>query len=464
MSSGINRRNFVKCAGGAAGAAALAGCAEDQGTPDSDDGGSDADGEEDGLSSGERPVQFLGILPYAYEKEEQNFEDSTGIDFQRKTVDLPTVSSQLLGGGNESFDIVATDATQMPAFIANDAAKPVDTSAVDRWSNENISDLFINPRERLSHLGAAGERFANIIWDDPETKERITHWPICHGYDAVGTNPKFIEPGSVSKWSAIFDDQYQGKAMFQANNVIGLSEALMHLLDKDQIDGARGEINNPTQDQIDAAVDFLIKEKNAGQFRKTWVAAGTATNLLTSEEAIIGDPWQPSVYAARRKGTPCQYNTMEDGIQGFRLWVGSCMPTNPGASDRNNMDEVRAWLNYKLGAWYPGFIQGNVGYSVPHWPNESLVRTGEDNTGKGMGAEFYDWAYRGKATYEAIDDPFLFNPQDYDWSFEEGSPSDSGKPRDESDIETRNNRVGYFQYFPDEGDYILKRWQDFTSA
>jgi spermidine/putrescine-binding protein len=392
------------------------------------------------------------------------YEDFTGASLQRKTVDLPTVSSQLLGGGNEEFDIVSTDATQMPAFVANDAVTPVNTDDVENWKQDTISDVFLNPSERLSYLGKGAERIANIVWKDPETKNEITHWPICHGYDAVGSNPKFVEPGSVSKWSALFDEQYQGKTIFQANNIIGLSEALLHLLDNETIDSTRGEINNPTEDQIDEAVDFLIKQKEAGQFRKTWTAAGTATNLLASEEAIIGDPWQPSVYAARRKGTPCQYNTMEEGVQGYRLWVGSSMPTNPGASDRNNMDEVHAWLNYKLGAWYPGFIQGNVGYSVPHWKNEDLVRTGEDETGEGMGAEFYDWAYMGENTYQAVDEPFLFNPQDYDWSFEEGSPDSDGKPRDEGSIEERNNRVGFFQYWPDNGDYVLERWKDFTSA
>jgi hypothetical protein len=241
----------------------------------------------------------------------------------------------------------------------------------------------------------------------------------------------------------------------------------MHLVDQGMVDGEVGDLNNPTEEQLDAAIDFLIDQKTSGQFRSTWTAYGQSVNLMASEEAVIGDLWQPAALDTRRSGTPVTYSTMstgQNGLQGYRYWYGGIAPTAEGAGgSRSNYAEVAELIDVHYGAKFPSFIQG-YGYSTPHYPNTDLVREGSDETGEGMGPEYYDWAYEGEATYEAVDEPALFDPQSYDWADEEGDPSDDGVVRDSGSIEDRIDKVGFFQIWPDNASYMTDRWRDFTSA
>lgn len=81
-----------------------------------------------------------------------------------------------------------------------------------------------------------------------------------------------------------------------------------------------------------------------------------------------------------------------------------------------------------------------------------------------MGPEYYDWAYRGEATYEPVENPYLFDPRSYEWSMEEGGTSPDGQVRDSGPIEERVNRISFFQIWPSNAEYMLDRWSEFTSA
>jgi spermidine/putrescine-binding protein len=309
----------------------------------------------------------------------------------------------------------------------------------------------------------------DALWMDPEQKTRLKYPPHVYNFDAIGFNPKQVNTDNISKWSALFDDKYKGQVAMGATASVTIPEALMHMLSTDMIDAEIGVLNNPTEAQIDQAVDFLVKQKQSGQFRSTWSAYGTSVNLMSSEEAIIGDLWQPAALDVRRAGTPCTYATMGEGVQGYRYWFGGIAPTKPGAVNRNNVAEVHNFINdVHYGAWFPKYIQG-WGYSVPHYPNKELVRQGEGASGTGMGPEYYDWAYEGKATYTPLSETkfssnALFDPQQYDWSMEEGSPAQDGVVRDSGPIEERIDRIGFFQIWPDKASLMLERWKDFTSA
>jgi len=453
----MERRLFIGAATGAVGAVALAGCT----------GGDEGETDESGVDEGERPVELLGIVVYADPKEEEKYEEVVGAEMNRTIENLPSIQSSLFGGLNEEVDMVTTDTTQIPAFYANNLVQEVPTDAIDQWSEDNIAPNIISPRETFDHLGAQADRIADIIWKDPDAKEELTLVPTSMGYDGMSSNPKFIEPGSISTFSALFDDQYEGDTLFQSIPTIGGLETLLHLVDNDMLDADKGELNNPTEDQIDAIVDFLVKEKEAGQFRRTWDSGGTAVNLLANEEAHISDLWQTLCFAVRREGTPLELATMgiDSDIQGYRHFFGSVMPTSPGASNRNNVDEVHAFINdVKYSAWYSSFVQAQNAYAVPHYPNTDLVREGSDETGDGMGPEFYDWAYEGEKTYQAVDEPFLFDPTEYDWSMKEGEPDSDGVEYEADSIDKRNERVGVFQIFPDNGEYLTERWQEVSST
>jgi len=442
--AGVNRRHFVKGASAAA-AAGLAGCI-------GGDGG-------DGGSGGSETVQWIGPAWAARDEQGAKYQEVTGGEVNITTATIPTVQQRLLGGENTEIDAYSVETSGSGAL--SDVTIPTPTADLDNWDEDVISDAFTNPGERLSHLDEQTETINDRLWADEEQTE-LQFPPHAYNFDAVGYNPKFVDDASL--WSSLFDEQYEGQVTIGETAAITIPEALMHMLDNDMVDGSIGQINNPTEDQLDAAIDFLVEQKEAGQFRTTWSAYGESVTQMASEEAVIGDVWQPAAMDIRRDGTPLTYATMEGGIQGYRYWFGGIAPVDPGARERGNLENVKSLYNdVHLGAWYPRFVQG-WGYSVPHYENEELVREGSDETGEGMGPEYYDWAYRGEGTYQDVDEPALFDPQEYEWADEEGDPADGGSVRDSGPIEERFDRIGFFQIWPDAADYMQDSWSDFLAA
>ncbi len=452
MHDGITRRNFVKYAGAATAAGGLAGqAAADSATS------SNLTAQEDG----ERPLQWIGPDWAIQDGQVERFVEMTDIETNATRVTIPTAQQRVLGGERETLDVLSLDTSGIGAMIEHEAHYPLETADLDAWDEDTISELFTDPASRLEHLGAQTDTILDTLWEDEE-RTTLRFPPYNYNFDAMGYNPQFVD--DVSQWSALFDEQYEGEAIIGETAAITIPQAMMHLLDNDMIDGEIGDLNNPTTDQLDTAIDFLIEQKAAGQFRTTWEGYGESVTVMAAEEAVIGDLWQPAAMDVRREGTPCTYATMEEGIQGYRFWYGGMTPLNPGAVNRNNLEEVITLLNdVHWGAWFPRYIQG-WGYSVPHYPNTDLVRDGSDESGDGMGPEYYDWAYEGEATYEPVDEPALFDPQEYDWSDEEGDPDEDGSVRDSGPIEERIDRIGFFQIWPDNAEHMTDRWRDFLAA
>ncbi|MFC6722945.1 extracellular solute-binding protein [Halobium palmae] len=457
MLESLSRRNFAKYSGAAAAAAGISGCLGGGGETNTDSSG----GQESTTGSGS-PLQWIGPAYGVRDGQGEKYAEVTGNEVELTTATGSTVQQQVLSGGRETMDVFSLDTSTASALTeANDASYPVNTADLDNWSENTISDLFLNPGERIPQLEEQTETINQEVWEN-KSEGSLRLPPYAYNFDAIGYNPKYVD--DVSKWSALFDDQYEGKVLVNGAAPIQIPQTMMHLLDNDQIDGSVGELNNPTEDQLDTVIDYLVEQKANGQFRSTWTAYGNSVNLMAGEEAVIGDLWQPAALDVRRSGTPCEYATMSKGAQGYRFWYVGMAPLKPGASDRNNLDAAHSLYNdIHLGAWFPGYIQ-NWGYSVPHYPNKELVRDGSDSSGGGMGPEYYDWAYEGKKTYESVENPALFDPQSYDWSSEEGTPASDGQKRDCGSIQERIDRIGFFQIWPDNADYMLDRWQEFQSA
>lgn len=447
---GITRRSVMKSAAGLAAGASLAGCF-----------GGGNDGKKGSIS-------HLGHITYAWPEQEKKFESISDFGVDRTIVSYASIQQKLFSGGNKTFDSAGFEGIiARPALVFNDFSVPTSPDDLDTyttWNEQNIADIFTKPTERLSQIGAQAKLLEETVWADPKEKTKLNMIPINYNCDSVGYNPKHVEPGSVESWSPMFDDKYSGQVALGAVPVISVAETIMHLMDKGVMDEDVDAINNPSQDQIDTAVDFLISQKNAGQFRSLWGTTGRASQLMSSEEAVIGNIWRPSVLSVRESGTPCSYATLGKGVQGFALTTGGFIPTKPGSKQRGTTDQVVSWSHFHHGAWYADFVQKKTGYSVPTYKNKELVRDGKDETGTGMGPEFYDWAYEGKKTYDAVDEPTLFQPSKYDWSMEEKSPSKDGQKRDGGSIETRTDNVGTWYTWPDKGDHLSKRWTEFTSA
>lgn len=465
----------MRTAAGLAAGTALAGCSGDGGDgSDGGDGGSGGDGGDGSSGSGSGggggadSISHLGHITYAWPEQVEKFESLNDFEIDRTIVSYAAIQQRLFSGGNETFDVAGFEGIiGRPALVFNDfsvGVSPDDLDTYTDWSEDTISEVFTNPTERLDYLGDQAALLEQMLWSDPEERSTLNMIPTNYNFDSVGYNPKFVEPGSVTSWSPLFDEQYQGEVTLGTVPVISVAETILHLMDRGMMDEDIDSVNNPSQEQIDAAVDFLISQKDAGQFRALWSTTGQSAELMASEEAVIGNIWQPAVFSVRENGTPCRYATLGEGIQGFALTTGGFIPTKPGAQNNGTVDQAKTWSEFHHGAWYADFVQKRTGYSVPHYPNTDLVRDGEDETGSGMGPEFYDWAYEGERTYDAVDEPALFQPSNYDWDDEEGSPSSDGQQRDGGSIETRTDNVGTWYTWPDEGSYLSEQWTNFTGG
>lgn len=488
MSDGISRRNFAKYAG-VLGAAGLAGCAGGNGGDGGGNGGADGGGGGgggsggngggngggggdgsggnggSGMESGSRPMQWIGPSWAIGDAQDQKFTEVTGIELNHTTASGVTAVQQVLSGLNETFDAAAHSAHVGSAMtLANPTVETIPTSDLDKWGEGMISEIFLNPSEGLPAMGEQADILSNHIYDDPEEKSDLLMPPHVFNLDAIAINPKQVSR-STNTWSALFDRQFQGQTAFCDIAIIGGLEAMMHAKDNNIIDISLANLNNPSEDQIDQLIDFLVKEKQAGQFRTTWQTFGNSINIFASEEAIVADLWQPAVYGTRAEGTPCIYATHpQNTIQGEMFWYGGIMPLTPGVHNRDNYDEVLSLIEeIHWGAWFPRHI-ASVGYMTPNYIREDLVRDGSDETGQGMGPEYYDWSYQGVGTYEPIDQPTLFVPSEYDWSMEEGSPSSDGKIRDGGSLSERLDRTTTMWIFPENGPYLQEEWKRFRSA
>lgn len=447
----LTRRSLMQGGAGLAAGAALAGCAFS--------GGDDSE-------SGD--ISLLGHITYNWPEQFEKFSEVADFGVNETIVSYAGIQQNLFANGNEEFDVAGFEGIiARPALVFNDfgvTTQTGDLNTYTEWSDENIADVFTNPTERLSHIGEQAALLEETIWADPEEKTELNMIPTNYNFDSVGYNPKFIDADDVTTWSPLFNEEYQGQVALGAVPVISVAETIMHLMDVGVMDEDVDSINNPSESQIDQAVDFLLDKKDAGQFRSLWQATGESAELMASEEAIVGNIWEPAVFSVRSSGTPCRYGQMEGDPQGFALTTGGYIATNPGAADRGTVDQVREWAQFHHGAWYSDFVTQKTGYAVPTYPNTDLLRDGEDETGEGMGPEFYDWAYRGEATYDAIDEPDLFVPLDYEWSSEEGEPSSEGQQRDVGDIDTVTDNVGTWYTFPDAGDHLNERWTEFVAG
>ena len=447
----LTRRSIMQAGAGLAAGSAIAGCAFS--------GGDSSDAES---------ISLLGHITYNWPEQFEQFGEVADFDVEETIVSYAGIQQNLFANGNEEFDVAGFEGIiGRPALSFNDFGVPTATDELDtytEWSDENIADIFTEPTERLDYLGAQAELLEETIWADPDEKTELSLIPTNYNFDSVGYNPKFIDPEEVTNWSPMFDEKYEGQVALGSVPVISVAETIMHLMDVGVIDQDVDTVNNPSQDQIDRAVDFLLDQKDAGQFRSLWEATGQSAELMASEEAIVGNIWEPAVFSVRGDGTPCRYGRMDGDPQGFALTTGGYIATSPGASDRGTVDQAREWAHFHHGAWYSDFVAKKTGYAVPTYPNTDLIRDGGDETGEGMGPEFYDWAYRGEATYDPVDEPALFVPGEYDWSSEEGETSDDGQQRDVGDIESVTDSVGTWYTFPDAGDHLNERWTEFVAG
>jgi putative spermidine/putrescine transport system substrate-binding protein len=402
----VSRRNFMK--GTAAGGLALTSFGAPFGSQQAFAAG---------LASEE--LRTVGLSVTVQERILDDFKAKSGVKaVSGKGAIFPDTQTELLSGST-AYDCWETIGERLPAVIETNKIEAVPTSALKNWGN--IRDTFTKPNPKWDK----SKQIAGQIWKD-DKQTQLWMVPTVYNYDSIGYRPDLVSKEEASTWTAIFDDKFKGKTGLNVDPLIAFGQAVlaMNSLGLLQVPNP----GNPDKKAIDEASKFLISKKKNGQFRALWGDFGELVNLLASGEMILADAWQPAVMAVKAQGKQCTYAVPKEG---YRAWSIGISPI----TGTPNKDAVIAYADYWLSG-PPSIIVSEQGYYSPTTNIKNI-----------MPPDKYAFWYEGK--------PWKGAPER---GIKEGDLRDGGS------LEQRASTVAYWHQWPDQYDYLMKKWDEFLSA
>lgn len=402
----VSRRNFMK--GTAAGGLALTSVGAPFGAQQAFAAG---------LASEE--LRTVGLSVTVQERILDDFKAKSGVKaVAGKGAIFPDTQTELLSGST-AYDCWETIGERLPAVIETNKIEAIPTSALKNWGN--IRDTFTKPNPKWDK----SKQIAGQIWKD-DKQTQLWMVPTVYNYNSIGYRPDLVSKEEASSWTAIFDDKFKGKTGLNVDPLIAFGQAVlaMNSLGLLQVPNP----GNPDKKAIDEASKFLISKKKNGQFRALWGDFGELVNLLASGEMILADAWQPAVMAVKAQGKQCTYAVPKEG---YRAWSIGISPI----TGTPNKDAVIAYADYWLSG-PPSIIVSEQGYYSPTTNIKNI-----------MPPDKYAFWYEGK--------PWKGAPER---GIKEGDLRDGGS------LEQRASTVAYWHQWPDEYDYLMKKWDEFLSA
>jgi putative spermidine/putrescine transport system substrate-binding protein len=252
------------------------------------------------------------------------------------------ILSQLVaGGGRSAYDLINIVGGMQKPLVENDLILEVDTSRLKNWTkNTYISKYMSEPKPGFNFIGYDGK-----IWGVPT---------VLQG-DSFAYLPD--KTGELDSYAAMFDPKFKGFVALEDNYTTAGQKTALWLKKTGQ-----ANIEEPadmTPEEIKAVVDFLIEQKNKGQFRVIWSSFEQAVNLLTSREVHVMDCWEPMVFAARAKGLDVNYAAPKEG---YLLWAMAAYIVNDPDRPEEELEAAYELLDFMLGPWYGATITLLRGY------------------------------------------------------------------------------------------------------
>ena len=364
-------------------------------------------------------LRTVGLSVTVQERILADFKAKSGVKaVSGKGAIFPDTQTELLSGST-AYDCWETIGERLPAVIETNKIEAVPVSALKNWGN--IRDTFTKPNPKWDK----SKQIAGQIWKD-DKQTQLWMVPTVYNYDSIGYRPDLVSKEEASTWTAIFDDKFKGKTGLNVDPLIAFGQAVMAMNSLGLLQVPNP--GNPDKKSIDEASKFLISKKKNGQFRALWGDFGELVNLLASGEMILADAWQPAVMAVKAQGKQCTYAVPKEG---YRAWSIGISPI----TGTPNKDAVIAYADYWLSG-PPAAIVSEQGYYSPTTNIKSL-----------MPPDKYAFWYEGK--------PWKGAPER---GIKEGDLRDGGS------LEQRASTVAYWHQWPDEYDYLMKKWDEFLSA
>lgn len=251
------------------------------------------------------------------------------------------VNQLLAGGGRDTFDIIHIVGGMQRPLAEAQLIEQIDTSRLPNWeANSYINEYLADGTPGAEFIG-----FDGTIYGVPTILQA----------DSFAYLPD--ETGELDSYGALFDPRFRGLVALEDNYTTAGQKTALYLKQS-----GLAEIEDPadmTPEELKVVIDFLIEQKQQGQFRVLWSSFEQAVNLLVSKEVHVIDCWEPMVMAANAQGANVLYASPKEG---FLLWAMVAYIVN----DPNKTEEERTatydLLNFMIGPWYGATITGMQGY------------------------------------------------------------------------------------------------------
>lgn len=274
-------------------------------------------------------LNFYNWDTYIGETTLDDFEGLTGIETNMSLFADNDELFAKLREGNPGFDVVVPSDSYVARMIAADMLQPLDYSLIPNV--ENLNPLF---------------RDADY---DPGRQYSVTYmW----GTMGLGVRTSMTDP--ITSWADIFEsDKYSGRIAFISESASMIGMASMYL---------GNSINPETQEEIDAAVDLLIKQKPHIKA----IAEDNGQDLLLSGEVDIAIEWSGDISQIMMEDPDIAYVIPQEGSM---IWADNLVIPNGAPHPMNAHKFIDYILNAQVGATIADYIQ----YATPNEAAKNLL-------------------------------------------------------------------------------------------
>lgn len=248
---------------------------------------------------------WSGVIP---ESVIQQFEKETGIKVNFSTYDSNEVMYAKLNASKEAgYDVIEPSSYY-----------------VDRMRRQNMLEKL--DKTKLTNFKNLNPDFLNQPYD-PHTTFSI---PFIWGVTGIFVNKDYFNPGSIKKWSDLWDKKFQDQLMLLDDSREVFSVALM-------LSGYSINDNNPEHIKL-----AYLKMKELIPNIKLFKSDGVIT-ILIDEDATIGMAWNGDLFKAKKENPHLDFIFPEDG---FVVWVDNfAIP-----KDAPHRENAYKFLNFMLRA------------------------------------------------------------------------------------------------------------------
>jgi putative spermidine/putrescine transport system substrate-binding protein len=339
----------------------------------------------------------------------------------------------------DSYDIADIEYWILKKVFPAGVIQPMDVSKLKFY--DAIVPLFktgkLTPDSVIAQ-GTAPHTVGYVDGKDAKTFAKgETGWftmvPTIYNADTLGIRPDLVGR-DITTWADIMDPAFKGKTSILNIPSIGIMDAAMIMEAMGNIKYA--DKGNMSKEEIDKTIDFLIKAKQAGQFRAFWKSFDESVNLMASGEVVIQSMWSPAVAAVRSKGIACKYQPLKEG---YRAWGGGLGLAShlEGAK----LDAAYDYINWYTSGWVGAYLNRQGYYSAAM-----------DTARKFMSEDEWGFWIEGKPAKGDILSP-------------EGKVMEkAGAVRDGGSFNERMGRVACWNSVMDEDRYMVRRWNEFIAA